>query len=84
MRCLLMEAVGAVTIACYATCCSDAASPSEASESQVHASWANHSCVTRQSGQWVRLKNTGLDRKATHSRLRSRVPVICEEKIKGR
>ena len=45
------RAVSAVTIERYATCCSDTASPSEASESQIHASWANHSCVTRQSGQ---------------------------------
>jgi len=36
---------------CYATCCSHAPSHSEHPESQTHASWANHSCVSRQSGQ---------------------------------
>ena len=35
----------------YATCCADAASDLEYSESQTHASFANHSCIAWQSGQ---------------------------------
>jgi hypothetical protein len=36
---------------CYATCCSHITSHPEQSESQTHASLANHSCVARHSGQ---------------------------------
>ncbi len=47
----------------YVTCRSHTASHSEYSESQTHASLANHSCITWQSGQCVWLKNTGVERK---------------------
>ena len=47
----------------YATCGSGAVSVSEQRELSTHASLANHSCVSQQSGQCVRLKNTGVERK---------------------
>jgi hypothetical protein len=36
-------------------------------ESHTHASFANHSCVVRQSGQYVQRKNTGLLRNVSRS-----------------
>ena len=55
------------TVEHYATCRSHMGSHSGPAFSQTHASLANHSCTTRQSGQWVRLKNTGLERKVVGS-----------------
>jgi hypothetical protein len=48
-------------------CCCPCSASSEVSESQTHASLANHSCVAPQCGQWVCPKNTGLERKAAAS-----------------
>jgi hypothetical protein len=48
-------------------CCCLCSASSEVSESQTHASLANHSCVASQCGQWVCPKNTGLERKAAAS-----------------
>ena len=60
----------------YVTCRSHIESHSEHSESQTHASRANHSWVVRQSGQYVRLKNTGEKRKTAGSTYFS-VEIAC-------
>ena len=44
-----------------AKCYSQLESQSANAESQTQAFLANHSCVTRQSGHNVRLKNTGVE-----------------------